>query len=1346
MSVIQYFRIGENFGFPYDFYGLKSISTRGLDSVDLDDHVNSDAVVDLGLYIPRLAFDYQLLRDNPQLYTQRYYSELMEITSNAQKGLLPSYYFSNRSGNISRSSANSYQVNSFRPVELYRDDLISNSNNIKIRYSGNNDITLFTGLANSANIETGNGDDLIVGSFGMNALGFNDFGEYRGRITDRRNQRGAFGRVANIGGLRSSPGYLESSLEWLYRSDDYEGGDRYARFYFPQVSIGDLLRGSTIFTGSGSDTVLYNNGMREIYLEEGNDLALPTLDALSPSLRTGQSPLNSLRNYFNFTPSQDRKKYWRSPGPGGPLFSSIIQRIFFNPTSQGQQTGTIAKTNAALRIPTYRESTQIRLNGEDFVKDNYESTDSFFGRISQSGNTDLNSFGSPWGPSNAWGTENFPYRLEGMSAAGQRPQFGVPFRSLPESLEFESSFPHGYRSPDDRPVASIGGNKIFGGSGDDVLFGITEEPYSDFFEHQPALSLYSPKLGDQDYGKRRIQFLQTDLLGQEGSDTIIIGDPSSILSEVIGSQFKYNLWGDQDPDTIEQARRSQLYQELAQPDIFQFSASYNSRSVELVSAITTSYFQGLSADQQRVSLSELANDARIVGGALLATAEGISAFRDARRMATRKKALEQIQRVEKEESEGQKAPPSALENLRQVYNSTESLQKFLTTAGALGGPKAKIATTIISAGLNIFNTVRHFIRPETQARIQSTARAREAVSVNLLDPAPWDNTSRIVDFDPYDTIQFDFVVDARAEAANTWSNIRFNSRRNNDNIELDYTTRDDYRQFALLENLNNEDQRWYVYAFNNGQYRFVNWETDPTLMGTISSFNPNFGNGVDNQPLNRIDYQERRFYGYEVSKDDLRFVFDSTSLQNLYDINSPTRQNYLDAYQRASTSVTWGLDTRRFGFNWIQAIDTESVQNLVLDGERYSDSFSAEDITSDLISSDNSGLEYYSRSGNPILSQWRFLKQDLIIDSTLENLVSNVPDPRSFAIQEISDRATFGYDPNARENISVLSRLKQTSPIPLLGSQGTDNLLMAVNSNAVKQQNVVGWDQKDTLIGYNQSRLYGYGGDDLLIAYGKGNILKGGEGNNFYYLVSKSINGSQVESSDANQIILSEGENAVVYVSETFNPQDYSIASASEASLDIRILSAADDSKLQYTQLLQYRSVQDLNSHLQPFRPSGLSNPDLTRQHVYRLHNVTKDKTLYSSNQYEIDLLTGREWKNEGVIYYEPEEATADVYRFYIPSEDRHFYTALEQERDIIIGNQDTYSGWQYEGAAFSAYSTKDYPVDAVAVVRYLNTASSSHVYSTDSQEQTLLNQDANWINEGIAWYVDPIVAMESVI
>ena len=150
--------------------------------------------------------------------------------------------------------------------------------------------------------------------------------------------------------------------------------------------------------------------------------------------------------------------------------------------------------------------------------------------------------------------------------------------------------------------------------------------------------------------------------------------------------------------------------------------------------------------------------------------------------------------------------------------------------------------------------------------------------------------------------------------------------------------------------------------------------------------------------------------------------------------------------------------------------------------------------------------------------------------------------------------------------------------------------------------------------------------------------------------------------------------------------------------------------------------------------------PELEAENqINRLYNPSQGKHLFSSNQYEIDLLTGGGWVNEGVIYNAPTEATTDVFRFYIPAEGRHFYTALEGERDIIIGNQETFSGWVYEGPAFSAYSTSDFPEDAVAVVRYLNQETGSHVYSTSIYEQGILDQDSLWLNEGIAWYGDPM-------
>ena len=103
-----------------------------------------------------------------------------------------------------------------------------------------------------------------------------------------------------------------------------------------------------------------------------------------------------------------------------------------------------------------------------------------------------------------------------------------------------------------------------------------------------------------------------------------------------------------------------------------------------------------------------------------------------------------------------------------------------------------------------------------------------------------------------------------------------------------------------------------------------------------------------------------------------------------------------------------------------------------------------------------------------------------------------------------------------------------------------------------------------------------------------------------------------------------------------------------------------------------------------------------------------------------------------------PADPTTDIFRFYVASEDRHFYTALETERDLIMANQDfRNAGWQYEGKAFSAYSTSEHPDDATAVIRYFNQVSGNHVYSTSTYEQGLLDQDINWINEGIAWFGD---------
>ena len=141
---------------------------------------------------------------------------------------------------------------------------------------------------------------------------------------------------------------------------------------------------------------------------------------------------------------------------------------------------------------------------------------------------------------------------------------------------------------------------------------------------------------------------------------------------------------------------------------------------------------------------------------------------------------------------------------------------------------------------------------------------------------------------------------------------------------------------------------------------------------------------------------------------------------------------------------------------------------------------------------------------------------------------------------------------------------------------------------------------------------------------------------------------------------------------------------------------------------------------------------------VYRLFNQPLGRHLFSMNVQEVDILTGSGWVNEGVAYFSPTEPTAEVYRFYVQGENRHFYTANTDEKDAIIASSDL-SHYAYEGIAYKAYSHDDKPENCVAVVRFYNTNTGSHLYSTSSYEQSLLADDPSWVNEGIAWYGDAV-------
>ena len=85
-------------------------------------------------------------------------------------------------------------------------------------------------------------------------------------------------------------------------------------------------------------------------------------------------------------------------------------------------------------------------------------------------------------------------------------------------------------------------------------------------------------------------------------------------------------------------------------------------------------------------------------------------------------------------------------------------------------------------------------------------------------------------------------------------------------------------------------------------------------------------------------------------------------------------------------------------------------------------------------------------------------------------------------------------------------------------------------------------------------------------------------------------------------------------------------------------------------------------------------------------------------------------------------------------NEGRHFYTANDSERDLIRANP-AMSDWQYEGIAYQGYSAINAPDDAIPVIRYFNESIGTHVYSTSSEEQMILDQRPDWTREGLAWF-----------
>jgi len=163
-----------------------------------------------------------------------------------------------------------------------------------------------------------------------------------------------------------------------------------------------------------------------------------------------------------------------------------------------------------------------------------------------------------------------------------------------------------------------------------------------------------------------------------------------------------------------------------------------------------------------------------------------------------------------------------------------------------------------------------------------------------------------------------------------------------------------------------------------------------------------------------------------------------------------------------------------------------------------------------------------------------------------------------------------------------------------------------------------------------------------------------------------------------------------------------------------------------------YLALQDIWGSI---TPSPLSDNKIS---VFRLFSPALNKHLFSSNTYEIDLLTGldgnHDFINEGVAYMVSESAPDALFRFYNTNSGSHFYSASTTERDFLISNPS--DGFLYEGVAYHVFLDNS-DLSLQPVIRYFDPFSSSHFFTSSSEEQDILSiSHPHLINEGIAWYV----------
>ena len=138
---------------------------------------------------------------------------------------------------------------------------------------------------------------------------------------------------------------------------------------------------------------------------------------------------------------------------------------------------------------------------------------------------------------------------------------------------------------------------------------------------------------------------------------------------------------------------------------------------------------------------------------------------------------------------------------------------------------------------------------------------------------------------------------------------------------------------------------------------------------------------------------------------------------------------------------------------------------------------------------------------------------------------------------------------------------------------------------------------------------------------------------------------------------------------------------------------------------------------------------------AFRLYNGITGDYLTSANSSEIYFLLANEegWRNEGESFeVGAKAADQSIFRFINQETGGAYYSRSEE-----VPNDDDFV---LEGLAFEIFSKSSKKgSERVALIQYFDESSGQYLLSSSIEEQRILENEGNWINDGLLGYINPM-------